>query len=140
MARPRVKAFTKSQNYRVEGGSEWPYDRPQTREDCYPDRRLGGFHSRPCPFVACAWHLYLDTHPNTGSIRFNFPDLDVWEMEETCALDVADEGAATLDKVGELLNITKEGARRVEEIALGHALPLCRAVGLAGERESGRDE
>ncbi|MCA9615804.1 MAG: DNA-binding protein, partial [Myxococcales bacterium] len=45
---------------------------------------------RPCPFVSCKYHLYVDVHPVRGSIKLNFPDVEVWEMTETCALDVAD--------------------------------------------------
>ena len=41
-------------------GTEVP--RPQTRSDCQ-----GG--PRPCPFVSCRHHLYLDVNPETGSIK-----------------------------------------------------------------------
>lgn len=44
----------------------------------------------------------------------NFPDLEVWEMSETCALDVADRGGITLEDVGNLLNLTRERIRQVE--------------------------
>ena len=44
----------------------------------------------------------------------NFPDLEVWEMAETCALDVADRGGITLEDVGSLLNLTRERIRQVE--------------------------
>jgi DNA-directed RNA polymerase sigma subunit (sigma70/sigma32) len=44
----------------------------------------------------------------------NFPDLEVWEMTETCALDVADRGGITLEDVGTLLNLTRERIRQVE--------------------------
>lgn len=44
----------------------------------------------------------------------NFPDLEVWEMTETCALDVADRGGITLEDVGILLNLTRERIRQVE--------------------------
>jgi DNA-directed RNA polymerase sigma subunit (sigma70/sigma32) len=53
-------------------------------------------------------------NPETGSIKLNFPDLDVWEMQETCALDVADRGGITLEEVGEILNLTRERIRQVE--------------------------
>ena len=81
--------------------------RPKTRAEC-----LDG--PRPCPFVSCAHHLYLDVSPRTGAIKLNFPDLEVWEMTETCALDVADRGGITLEEVGEILNLTRERIRQVE--------------------------
>ncbi|MBN1947120.1 MAG: hypothetical protein JW797_15700 [Bradymonadales bacterium] len=85
--------------------------RPTTRKDC----RNG---PRPCPFVSCKFHLYLDVHPETGSIKLNFPDLEVWEMPETCALDVAERGGITLEEVGDILNLTRERIRQVEVLGL----------------------
>jgi hypothetical protein len=85
--------------------------RPSSREDC----RMG---DRPCPFVSCKYHLYLDVNPHTGSIKLNFPDLAVWELTETCSLDVADRGGITLEEVGELLNLTRERIRQVEAAGL----------------------
>ncbi len=69
---------------------------------------------RPCPFVSCKHHLYLDVNDETGSIKINFPDLEVWQMRETCSLDVADRGGITLEEVGEILNLTRERIRQVE--------------------------
>ena len=82
--------------------------RPQTRGECSP------MMSRPCPFVSCSHHLYLDVNPDTGAIKLNFPHLEVWEMTETCSLDVADRGGITLEEVGGILNITRERVRQVE--------------------------
>ncbi len=81
--------------------------RPRSRGDC---RNA----PRPCPWVSCKYHLYLDIVPQSGSIKMNFPDLEVWEMTETCALDVADRGGITLEDVGMLLNLTRERIRQVE--------------------------
>jgi hypothetical protein len=81
--------------------------RPKTRSEC-----IDG--ARPCPFVSCAHHLYLDVSPRTGAIKLNFPDLEVWEMTETCALDIADRGGTTLEEVGAIMNLTRERIRQVE--------------------------
>ena len=81
--------------------------KPTTREDC-------GQGERPCPFVSCKHHLYLDVSARTGAIKLNFPDLEVWEMTETCALDVADRGGTTLEEVGAIMNLTRERIRQVE--------------------------
>lgn len=86
---------------------ERTYWRPKTRGDC-------ANVSRPCPYVSCKYHLYIDVNPNTGSIKINFPDLEVWEMEQSCALDVAQTGGITLEEVGEILNLTRERIRQVE--------------------------
>ena len=82
-------------------------DRPTERAEC-----VNGM--RPCPYVSCQHHLYLDVSPRTGAIKLNFPDLEVWEMTETCALDVADRGGATLQEVGAIMNLTRERIRQVE--------------------------
>ena len=81
--------------------------RPINRSECLAE-------ARPCPWVACKHHLYLDVNPETGSIKINFPDLEPWEMTETCALDVADRGGITLEEVGEIMNLTRERIRQVE--------------------------
>jgi len=69
---------------------------------------------RPCPFVSCKHHLYLDVSTKTGAIKLNFPDLEVWDMTETCALDVSDRGGTTLEEVGAIMNLTRERIRQVE--------------------------
>jgi len=82
-------------------------ERPRTREECLN-------MPRPCPFVSCEHHLYLDVNPDSGAIKLNFPHLEVWEMAETCSLDVADRGGITLEDVGAILNLTRERIRQVE--------------------------
>jgi hypothetical protein len=86
--------------------------RPTMRSECKD-------MERPCPFVSCKYHLYIDVHPMRGSIKLNFPDVEVWEMTETCALDVADRGGITLEEVGEIMNLTRERVRQVETAGLG---------------------
>jgi hypothetical protein len=85
--------------------------RPVTRADCRDQ-------TGPCPWVACKHHLYLDINPLTGSIKINFPDLEPWELEHTCALAVAEAGARTLEQVGEITNLTRERVRQVEVVGL----------------------
>ncbi|MFO0693558.1 MAG: sigma factor-like helix-turn-helix DNA-binding protein [Polyangiales bacterium] len=90
---------------------ETDYWRPRTRAECKD-------MERPCPFVSCKYHLFIDVHPVRGSIKLNFPDIEVWEMTETCALDVADRGGITLEEVGEIMNLTRERVRQVETAGL----------------------
>ena len=82
-------------------------ERPRQRGECQ-------CMERPCPFVSCEHHLYLDVNPQSGAIKLNFPHLEVWQMAETCALDVADRGGITLEEVGAILNLTRERIRQVE--------------------------
>jgi|SRR5688572_12116849 len=91
--------------------SEPPPARPQTRAECAEG-------PRPCPHVSCKHHLYLDVSPYTGTIKINFPDIEVWEMRVSCALDIADHGGMRLEDVGELMNVTRERARQIEIQAL----------------------
>jgi hypothetical protein len=86
-------------------------ERPRQRQDCAEG-------PRPCPYVACKHHLYLDVSPATGTIKLNFPELEVWELAESCALDVADSGAQELDHASHLLNVTRERIRQIEIVAL----------------------
>lgn len=82
-------------------------NRPKSRADCINS-------PRPCVFVSCKYNLYLDVNPETGSIKLNFPDKEIWELEYTCALDVAEKGGITLEEVGEIMNLTRERIRQVE--------------------------
>jgi len=87
------------------------YQKPKKRADCLKMKR-------PCLFVSCKYHLYLDVNPETKSIKFNFPGKEVWDLRETCALDVADKGGVTLEEVGAIMNLTRERIRQVEMRAL----------------------
>ena len=97
------------------------YDRPSSRSECRDAKR-------PCLYVSCRYHLYLDVNPVTGSIKLNFPDKKVWQLEETCALDVAERGGITLEEVGDIMNLTRERIRQVEVSGLeklkGSDVPL----------------
>ncbi|HEV8244440.1 MAG TPA: sigma factor-like helix-turn-helix DNA-binding protein [Polyangiaceae bacterium] len=90
---------------------EADYWKPRTRAECAEG-------PRPCPIVSCKYHLFVDVSPRTGAIKLNFPDLEVWELSESCALDVADRGGTTLEDVGAIMNLTRERIRQVEVRAL----------------------
>jgi hypothetical protein len=81
--------------------------RPETRGDCKDI-------PRPCPFISCRWHLYLDVSPRTGSIKLNFPDLEPHELAVSCALDVAEAGGASQEYVGLAMNLCRERIRQLE--------------------------
>lgn len=116
--RARVRALTVSikrlSKRELERGRllypDLPVPRPESRQDCVQ----GVNAERPCPFVSCKYHLYLDVSPRSGGIKVNFPHLEVWELAETCALDVADRGGVTLEEVGAIMNLTRERIRQLE--------------------------
>ena len=81
--------------------------RPKTRGECAQG-------PRPCPYVSCKYNLYVDVNLRTGSVKMNFPDKELWELAETCALDVADRGGITLEEVGVIMNLTRERVRQLE--------------------------
>lgn len=130
--RPRSKTIAMKQLTRAERelyAFLYPIDpaaseqRPTTRAECRG-------HEGPCPWVSCKHHLYLDINPLTGSIKLNFPDLEPWELEHTCALDVAEAGALTLEQVGAVTNLTRERVRQVESIGLAKLAGQARRYGL----------
>lgn len=84
--------------------------RPATRADCIQ----GVNELRPCPFVSCKYHLFLDVSPRSGAIKVNFPHLEVHEMGETCTLDVADRGGAVREEIAPHMNLTRERVRQLE--------------------------
>ncbi len=93
--------------------------RPTTRGEC-------ASVPRPCPFVSCRHHLYLDV--NYGRIKLNFPDKEVDELEHSCSLDEAESGPMTLSEVSKRTGVTKERVRQVEEMALYNLSPLAREL------------
>ena len=90
---------------------ERSYWRPRTRGDC-------ASVARPCPYVGCKYHLYIDVNPSSGSIKVNRPDQEAWEIEHSCALDVAQSGGVTLKEVGEILSLSRERIRQIEDRGL----------------------
>ena len=94
-----------------DGADSWMVpNRPTTRGECRDD-------IRPCPFVGCRHHLFLEVKP-TGAITVAWPDLEPWEIPETCSLDVAERDSHTLDEIGDLLNLSWERIRRIEQQSL----------------------
>lgn len=77
--------------------------RPRTRAEC-----IDG--PRPCPFVSCPHHLYLNVSPD-GSIELNYPGIPPTRMDllphGTCALDVADGGPVTSQEAADAIGMTR---------------------------------
>lgn len=87
--------------------------RPRTRGDCE-----GG--ERPCPWVSCAHHAIHGVIEGFGGASLSDDELvaRIEAMPQSCVLDVADEGDATLDDVGDLWGVTRERIRQIESKAL----------------------
>lgn len=88
--------------------------RPKTRGEC-----VGG--PRPCPWVSCRHHLYLEVHESgidSAYIRLNRPELQPEDMTESCSLDVADRTESTLEQTGQILGLTRERIRQLESRAV----------------------
>lgn len=108
----------------LRGNAEPPED--VSDFDPRPKTRAGCGEERPCPYVSCAHHTFLDVN-RSGGMKLNFPDLEVWEVAETCVLDAAERGGlpgtgmgegTTLEGVAEVLNLTRERVRQLETRAL----------------------
>jgi hypothetical protein len=84
--------------------------RPRERSDC---ERV----PRPCPFVGCRYHLYLEVKGN-GSVVFSQPGLDPTELPEraSCVLDLVEDhpDGMTLAAVGTLYRMGRERVRQIE--------------------------
>lgn len=95
------------------------HPRPKVRGECAQG-------VRPCPYVGCRYHLFLEAK-ESGAVLFNFgADVETLHaMPETCALDVAQKDGATLQEVGELTNLTRERVRQIEDVALEKLKHVC---------------
>lgn len=82
-------------------------ERPRTRGDCVDG-------PRPCPWVSCRYHLYLDVREGRRQILIsNWPNIPPDELERmpaTCALDVADEGEHNQVHTASLIGLGSEQA------------------------------
>lgn len=92
---------------------DWPPSeplpiRPRVRADCQSV-------PRPCPWVGCRHHLYLEVKRN-GALKLNFPDLEPGDLapDRSCSLDGAEEGGMTLQVAGDRMNLTRERTRQIE--------------------------
>lgn len=88
----------------LQDDNEADITRPRTRGEC-------ANVPRPCPFVSCRHHLYLDRYPDAPE-AVGPEDM---APEQSCALDIADDGASSLDDIGTVLGFSRERARQVEE-------------------------
>ena len=86
-----------------------PWERPRTRGDCQAG-------PRPCPWVSCRHHLYLDLV--RGEVKVNRPDCQPEDLRDSCALDVAERDGVPRGDVAEMLGISPERVRQLEDSGL----------------------
>jgi Sigma-70, region 4 len=112
-ARPKTKLsrrLTKEEKKLSVMLDPWMHETlPDSRAECK-------YGYRPCPYVRCRYHLYLEVK-NNGAISGNFKG-EVCELADSCALDISEREHHTLDQVGEYLNLTRERVRQIESDAL----------------------
>ena len=108
-------------------------ERPKTRDEC-----LGG--PRPCPLVGCRYNNFLDVSERSGSIKFNHPDREPWDVppSESCALDVADAhpSGAPLPVVAEALALSYDRTWQVIDEARRRARVIADEMAEEEEKES----
>lgn len=93
-------------------------DRPRTRGDCVDG-------PRPCPWYGCRYHLGLDLTANpppkqptihlAGQVT---AEIELLDLPETCALDVAARGEHDREQVGVVMGLYRESVRQIELQAL----------------------
>jgi hypothetical protein len=71
--------------------------------------------------VGCRHHLYLFVEYGKY-VRERA--CEPWELEETCALDVADRGGVTHAELGRVLGVQKQMAQRIEARAMRKLAPV----------------
>lgn len=81
--------------FSIEGPIPDPLPAPKMRQDCLQG---GPNEARPCNRI-CRYRLEESA-------------------TESCVLDMADKGGMTLEEVGEVMGITRERVRQIEEVAL----------------------
>ncbi|MBT3704493.1 hypothetical protein HOG17_01805 [Candidatus Peregrinibacteria bacterium] len=90
--------------------AEWAEaNRPKIRAHCESG-------PRPCPFLLCRYHLYLEIK-DTGALKINFPEMDPMEIPASCALDIAERGGLSLEDVGFISRMTRERIRQIAAYA-----------------------
>ena|SRR5688572_6280695 len=80
-----------------------------------PQRAECAGASRPCPHVRCRHHLYVTV---TARGTLQLPNHEVWDAEETCALDVAERGPHTMAQVATILGLTAVRVGQIEVAVL----------------------
>lgn len=85
--------------------------RPTTRGDCVDG-------PRPCPFVGCRYHIWLEATQFGAIVTQQDGKLQgMHNMRFTCVLDAAEQGPLPVKQIGRLLGVKKERLRQMERVA-----------------------
>ena len=107
-----ARELTRDYRRRRTAAPDMGHARPKTRGQCAAEMR-------PCPWVRCRHHLFLDAKDN-GSLKMHHGETAdaLFRMRETCSLDAAARGAMDLDECGAHLGVTHERVRQEQEKAM----------------------
>ncbi len=83
---------------------------PATRAECLPG---GSNTARPCIHSRCKWHA-----DNVGGNPLMVARGQAAPKVDSCVLDIADRGGASLEEVGQVLGITRSRAQQIEQVAI----------------------
>ena len=87
------------------------HPRPRKRGECEDG-------PRPCPYAGCRHHMAVEVSLG-GSIVIFWPDRQIWDVEHTCSLDLAeDRGGMSAEEIGELMGISPARVRQIQDGAL----------------------
>lgn len=99
----------------------YPQERPKTRAGCYN-------MPRPCPFVTCRHHLYLNILGRRIFINQLVKGLPIEEaldkMPQTCSLDAAEKGGMTLQELADVFGLSRERLRQIQVAAQQRAAQI----------------
>lgn len=92
---------------------------PRTRAECEDG-------PRPCPWVRCRYHLLGEALFGGRGYKIYLHRDGVqgpWDLdpEWSCALDVADRGPLTLERIGQVMGVTRERVRQIESRVMRRA-------------------
>jgi hypothetical protein len=92
---------------------KWP-GAPKTRDEC---RGL----PRPCPYVGCKHHLWLrlqEEQPGNPQAGKQGETTFRPSTMNTCALDIAEQGGASFDYIGEVFGMDPTRGRQIAQLGL----------------------
>lgn len=86
---------------------------PHTRGGCLNNKR-------PCPWIRCKHHMIwvFYTKSTFGKNSDDQMAAIICDMKESCTLDMADLGGCTLEQIAQVLGVTREMVRQIQDKSL----------------------